>query len=244
MNLHPDPDDQGGRSEMPARRTPWFHLVWTGAMWIIATTCIAFMDERWVRTWGFVTSVALIVGVLGWLYAVQRLADIQRDLIDAYEDEAEIAERTIAALNQEAYQQRCVANSYRRAFVYAKKVGEGMEPLHDRSNPGPRPVESQRLVMMTCPTGHRWVHLDGFSKKTCDTCNQPPSHRELYGHVLSPHEIERVCDLLEQVGPINLSVHDPTHEHDPPGRDVTLCETCRRSTTLPSADELAGDDPS
>lgn len=69
--------------------------------------------------------------------------------------------------------------------------------LHDV---GPLEIESERLIMMTCPNGHRWVHLNGFSKKTCDTCNQPPTHRELYGHVMSPHETERVCDLLERFG--------------------------------------------
>lgn len=101
-------------------------LLWSGVMWITTNAIVAFGDERW-RVAGFVTSSVMVVLVLGWLYATQRLADSQRQLIAAYEDEARIAKECIEALKQEAYAAKCVASSYRRAFTYAKKVGEGMD---------------------------------------------------------------------------------------------------------------------
>ena len=128
--------------EITSHRTPWWQLVWTGAMWIATAWCAAFFDETWVRVWGFASLVALIVATLAWLYATQRLADIQRQLIAAYKDEADIADELIETLKQEAYAAKCSANSYRRAFVYAKKVGEGM----DRKQAG---IEAGREVRET-----------------------------------------------------------------------------------------------
>ncbi len=115
--------------EITLRRTPWMQLAWTGVMWIATTWCACFIEERVVRVWAFALSCVLIVLTLGWLYATQRLADIQRQLIDAYKDEMDIAEELIETLEQEAHTAKCAASSYRRAFAYAKKVGEGMDPL-------------------------------------------------------------------------------------------------------------------
>jgi hypothetical protein len=114
--------------EIAAARTPWMQLVWTGAMWIATAWCASFIDDRVVQAWAFAVSSVLVVLTLGWLYATQRLVDIQRQLIDAYRDEMDIADELIETLKQEAHTAKCAANSYRRAFVYAKKVGEGMDP--------------------------------------------------------------------------------------------------------------------
>lgn len=109
-------------SENAAPRTPWMQLAWTGAMWIATAWCASFYDDRWVRVWAFAVSSLLVVLTLGWLYATQRLADIQRQLIAAYEAEAEVAEEMIASLKQEL-------GIHRRAFRYAAAIRMGKTPL-------------------------------------------------------------------------------------------------------------------
>ena len=116
-----------GTSEITPLTRQWPQLVSTGVMWVTTNACVAFIDAKWLPVWGFITTSVLVVVTLGGLYATQRLADIQRQLIAAYKDEATITEELVETLKQQAHAANSLASSYRRAFVYAKKVGEGMD---------------------------------------------------------------------------------------------------------------------
>lgn len=100
-------------------RKLWFPYAWNGGWWVVAAAMAVFGADGKVAL--FVLVVGIGLGVLRWTYVLNRVAQINEDTIGALEETVGILENDLAYCRKEL-------GRYRAAFVYARKVGEGVDP--------------------------------------------------------------------------------------------------------------------